>query len=277
MLTPSLGPLLAMFLASALPQCAPIEGVDAILGNPSLRWLVVGEMHGTREAPASFGDLVCAASQHGRKVVVALEYPIAEQERIDAFLVSDGSPGARSRLLSSSFWQSGKDGRSSGAALLLLDRLRSMKQAGAITGVVAIQPSGRNVSAANYEKEMARLVRQASVEDALTIALVGNAHAQIAPRPSAGGTDYMAMAGLLRRDQTKALLTAGNGGAAWNCQTSGSVDGKPDCAAHPLDQPRKQYPRGINLIGGSGARYDGYLNVGRPFTASPPAVGFATR
>ena len=48
--------------------------------------LILGELHGTREVPMFAADLACLLLARGHKVVLALEIPATEQERIDRFL-----------------------------------------------------------------------------------------------------------------------------------------------------------------------------------------------
>jgi len=125
--------------AASLSACTPIAGTAKLWESPSTRYVMVGETHGTNEAPELFADLVCAASKK-RQVIVALEQPSQDQPAIDAFLKSDGKVGARAQFLKAGMWnQSTKDGRSSEAMLGLFDRLRRLKQAGRIQSVAAFQ------------------------------------------------------------------------------------------------------------------------------------------
>lgn len=74
------------------------------LTMPAPSLLLVGEVHGTNEAPALVGDLACASAKSGNAVVVALEVPIEEQARLDRFLTSDGTDADQKALLNSEFW-----------------------------------------------------------------------------------------------------------------------------------------------------------------------------
>ena len=90
--------LAALLLVTAAPGCAPIEGADAILADPAIDYVILGEMHGTQETPALFGDLVCAAAARG-PVIVALEVALEDQAAFDAYLNSAGDAPARAALL----------------------------------------------------------------------------------------------------------------------------------------------------------------------------------
>lgn len=272
----ALGFLLAASSLAHIPPCLPIPAADAVIDRPDVRWIVAGEMHGTAEMPSAFGDLVCAAAGHQRKVVVALEHPVSEQMQIDEYLSSDGDAAARARLTSASIWhRKTADGRTSEAFLSLFERLRMMKKSGQISGVVAFQPDDKPLAPADYEKEMARVVEAASASpDVLVVALVGNIHARTAEWSRAEGERYMPMAGLLPREQTETLSMSGNGGTAWNCPVPHAADPKPTfvCGAHPLGGTGRIYARGVKLIDDPSAPYFAYFNIGTALSASPPAV-----
>ena len=79
--------------------------------------LVVGELHGTREAPAYFFQMICdlLRTHPAEALIVALEYPSAEQAALDRYLDSSAS-NADERLLATPFWtREMQDGRSSRA------------------------------------------------------------------------------------------------------------------------------------------------------------------
>jgi hypothetical protein len=109
------------------------------LNMPAANLLLVGEVHGTNEAPALIGDLACASATSGSPVVVALEIPIEEQTSLDNFLASKGSDADQAALLASQFWtRQPQDGRSSAAMLKLLHRLRSLRVEGTRISVLAV-------------------------------------------------------------------------------------------------------------------------------------------
>src|SRR5271157_252926 len=106
--------LASLFLAIPAFACSPLPGADSLWRKPALRFLIVGEMHGSAEAPAIFADLVCAALTTKRPIVVGLERPIEEQRDIDAFLTAEDHDAAGKALLSHGGWHT-FDGRSSRA------------------------------------------------------------------------------------------------------------------------------------------------------------------
>lgn len=257
--------------AETAPQaCVPIPGWEQVLAREELRWIVIGELHGTAETPAIFADAVCLAAQE-RRVVVALEVPSTDQPAIDAWLASDGGPAARAAFLKALLWNMPmKDGRSSEAFLALFDRLRQMHAAGAVAGVVAFQdnspaddPSGDQ---GPYEKRLAAIVRDAAVPDGMVLVLVGNGHArksEVIP----GASDrkpFRPMAMHLPPETTLTLYAIGNGsGSAWNCQADG-------CGVHDNSGPPEPMDRGVELGPVMDGAYDGMLWLGVPTTASLP-------
>ena len=75
-----------MSTAPALAACSPLPGAEQVWSRPMIRWVFVGELHGSNEAPAAFLDLVCDALARGRRVTVALERPTSEQPALDGIL-----------------------------------------------------------------------------------------------------------------------------------------------------------------------------------------------
>src|SRR6185436_16553518 len=63
-----------------------IPGLAEVLKQT--RFLVFGELHGTEEIPFFFGQAVCQSASSGDQIRVALEIPVTEQPRIDAYLRS---------------------------------------------------------------------------------------------------------------------------------------------------------------------------------------------
>jgi hypothetical protein len=274
-----LGLLLGLLVSSgAVPSspCTPIPRVETLFAVSGTRWIVAGELHGTNEMPEAFGDLVCAAARGKRGIIVALEHPVDEQRLLDDYLSSNGDAAAKDHLLSFPIWHwAMQDGRTSQAYLALLERLRLMKKQGMIRGVVAVQPSGKPLSPADYEAEMARTIQDANTSaDELVVVLIGSTHARTTAFTTRDGTTYMPMAGLLPKDETITLDMSGMGGSAWNCTMPKDANGTSGiaCAAHPVAPPRKAYPRGIALVRDDDAAFSGYFNLGTSLTASLPAA-----
>src|ERR1017187_3576344 len=126
-----LGSLFALVsaLGAAIPPCGDLPGVNRLWSNSRVRFILAGEIHGTNETPAIFGDLACAAGTSNRPIVVGIEHSVADQEAIDAFMSSSDHEAAVRTVLSRRTWTT-FDGRSSGAMLILFEKLRALKARG---------------------------------------------------------------------------------------------------------------------------------------------------
>ena len=256
--------LAAMLLSTAATPCLAVPGADLLWGAGT-NWVVTGEMHGTNETPDAFANLVCLAAGKGRPVTVALEYPVDEQPVIDAFLASDGGPGAKAALFAAPIWHKDlQDGRSSVAFVQLFERLRVMKRQHMIVGVHAFdvpdasaEPRERNAAMAD------RLAALAPHPDQLVMVLVGNFHAIRHPLERAGKT-ILPAAALLPRARTITVNVVGNGGTAWICQQDG-------CGPHEYGNDPKA-EAGIALVPDADSRWDAFYMLGATVTAAVPAI-----
>ncbi len=250
--------------ADTVPVCQPLPGADALLSKPRVRFILLGEMHGTAETPVLFRDLICAAAAGKRPVVVGLERPTREQAPIDAFLGPDNHPAAIGALLEERDWGV-FDGRSSRAMLALLEDLRDLKLRGRIAAVAAFDDAHADDSGAARDQRMAAALIAAADRhpDALVLALTGNLHASKKAIERFGNYPFMAM--LLPAAQTISLFVADKGGEAWTQMQDG-------CLAHKLRSTDGEQ-RGITLSETAApmAGFDGTASTGLAATASSPA------
>jgi len=261
--------ILGTLLGALTASCTPLIGFDQPARDQRIRYVIVGEMHGTTETPKLFKDMVCQLSAGPRPVTVALEMPQSEQNAIDAYMASDGTAVPREALLKSDFWRNPfKDGRSSKAYLELIEQLRIMKARRSIAAVAATAPSSilsMTWSETNYNAEMAKLWigAQGSNANGVMIALVGNFHAQKAV--ARHGAEVIVPAGADLPPRETLSLVVFSDGNAWNCQGS-----KPaDCGPH-VTKEAQGFQRQLVMTRVSGAPYDGEITLGEPSTASPP-------
>ena len=255
--------LLALSGATA-PSCAPIAGAAPLLAMPQRRAFIFGELHGTIEIPALFGDLVCLAAAEG-PVIVGLEMPESSQAALDSWLASDGGVAAQASLLADSFWRLG-DGRSSAAVLALLGRVRELRAAGRQIGLLAFVPSVYGgATQTPYEQAMAANWRRAlaAAPGARLLVLVGSVHSRTAPY-----RDFEPAGMHLPRAETLTFGPLTVGGSAYNCQPDG-------CGPHPNGQmPDPMPPRGViptPAVAMATMAYDYLYSPGIAFTPSPPA------
>ena len=85
--------------------CEPIpDGLSKLLKPGSV--IFVGETHGTAQMPESFYDVVCAASELGHPVDIALEFSPDLTAQYQRFLKADQDAymDAKDAILNSDFW-----------------------------------------------------------------------------------------------------------------------------------------------------------------------------
>ena len=262
-----------LFLSSgSLPAagCPEVQGLDPLLEPGAV--LLVGEMHGTEQAPAFVRDVACAASSKGLPISVGLEVDRAEDEAFQAYLQSDGGTVARERLLAASFWQREfQDGRSSRAMLGLMEDLRKLA-AGA--GELQVFLIDRPEPPAKRDAAMAERVAEsvAARPGDLLVVLTGNIHNRLT-RGMPWNAELEPMGYLLAKRLPKARIVsldmAYPGGTAWVCFGSAPSD----CRAQELGGSKAAADRsGVELLENpAGEPYTGRYFTG-PLTASEPAI-----
>lgn len=259
--------MLALFAAAALAAtpCDPPAGHE-VLWTPEHRFVFIGEIHGTVEAPAAFAQLVCAASEEG-PVTVALELPTTMQPQLDAFLAAPDEAAAAEALRPTIFGETRMaDGRTSRAMVDMLQAIRRMKAEGRDVALRAFQPSGPRPAGFDqnyYELNMAVELARAAGErpESRVLVLVGNIHAS---KTRFERFDLMPAAAHLPPKDVVSLNVAQQGGAAWNCQAEG-------CRAYDSVPRYDVEARGVIMGPVSDGAHDGVLALG-PVTASPPAA-----
>lgn len=285
-----LGSAFSLVLVCLSPACAAMrlgsEPVDRILTDPCKGGaalpatlleegsvLLFGEVHGTQELPAFFGEAVCWTSG-GLPVMVGLEIPRSEEERVTAFFATPGSPAAVEALTAGPFWtrpSREQDGRSSRAMLALLDRLRRLKAEERSIEVFLFDLAGSNDPAAR-DRLMADAIaaRARAHPEAMTMVLTGNVHAQ-KDKGAPWDPDlvpmglYLVEAGV----KVRSLNHSNPAGTAWTMTPTGETGVSTFPAVRPLPSGRTT---GIELLdqpakGG----FDG-LYATASLTASPPVL-----
>lgn len=255
--------LFAAAMLSAQPTCAPLQGSD-VLWRDDMRFIAIGEMHGTTEAPAAFAELVCEGLKQG-PVTVALEFPVQMQPVFDAFMDEPDEAAARDLILDYEYGPFRfHDGRGSEAMLAMLQRFRALHQAGGDLKVLATVPDSPRVpgfTQSHAELDRAHLwsVAARAAPDRRMMIFVGGVHAEKARR--VGSPLGLPAAAHFRSEEVLSLFVAQQGGEAWNC-----VD---DCGvrAVPATEPGQQ--RGVVMSPEADGTFDGYLALG-PSTASSP-------
>jgi hypothetical protein len=249
--------------SSAQAACSPVPGADALLWKRSVPVVWVGEMHGTAETPAAFGDLVCDALAHGKNVTVGLELASQAQATLDAMLGAGDLEAAKRQLLATPNWHMFFDGRSSQAMLALLVRLRGLKTEYPSLRVVAIENPWENTPGAKdaaVAKGVEAVVKHGPAD--VLLVLTGNLHS-MKHSPVA----YPTAASLLPPVDVFSLLVTARGGKSWQMTGIG-------CGAQPNATQDKDSTRTFGVYAdASYGKYgfDGVFALGKPTTASTPA------
>lgn len=168
--------------------CAPIHGAEQLWSKPSLRWIWVGETHGSNEAPAAFAELVCNALANGKHVGVALERPTREQSALQGMLASQELSDAKRTLLNQPSWQDFQDGRSSRAMLELLLSLRELHKQYPTLQVYAVDGPSYTADRGSRDEAIGKSVLSIGMESPgnLIFVLTENVHAMKEPLDAGG-------------------------------------------------------------------------------------------
>ncbi len=62
-----------LFGAHRATSCQEIRGEMELLEKANLHFLLIGEVHGTKETPAIFSELICPAAGNERKTVLLFD------------------------------------------------------------------------------------------------------------------------------------------------------------------------------------------------------------
>jgi hypothetical protein len=202
------------------------------------RVLLIGEIHGTQQVPAVVADLARQIAAVERPLIVGLEIWRGEQQAIERYLDSAGTWEDRALLLASEFWtRDYQDGRSSGAMVDLLDRLRALALKSDVSVVAFDEDPVANLDGAARDKAMAeRLSRALDAEpQALALVLAGNFHTRI-QESAPWDPEHRFMGHRLIDYQPYSLEIMGVAGSAWTC-TGAEVD---SCKARDLPENTMQ-------------------------------------
>ena len=199
------------------------------------RFILVGEMHGTREVPALVADLAERWSkpreENGVKpaLVVALEYPRSEAADLNAYFHSDGGPEAKKRLLDSPLWsRSYQDGRSSEAMFDLIEGVRALAHNGRKVKLAPFDQNAKQAKLdASRDKSMAHNLRAIvkANPSARVLALTGNYHA----RKSVGApwnAKHRFMGNYLKDLAPYSIDVSAMRGSYWGCFGQSAADCK---------------------------------------------------
>ncbi len=278
---------------TATPDCRLPEGW-AQIAQRDPRFVVFGEIHGTKEAPAFFGNVACSLAAQGERILVAVELSAT----LDAdFQAAWRLPAAQSAdALRKIGWAGREDGVSSKAMFNMLVRLHAMKEQGYAIGIVTFNGARDEAQRARFsalpgqgphEAAQAENIRDAAAArpyDRILV-LVGNFHARMRPVDWGGLVFKPMVMQLAEPENIVALEMQTAGGTAWDCGLKPGVvvqPGEPitddaiECGSHPhAGQADLDRPPFVSLTPFPNASkdedYDGFFWLGK-VSASPPAV-----
>lgn len=172
---------------------------------------LVGELHGTREHPRAFLDLVCEAALRSEPpVLVGLELPPHAVDAARRALLAPESERL-AVLLESDTWAQNPDGRASIARLELIRDLLSLEAAGEAS-VIGIDLRGRERHDFATQALEQVLAGRGGRGDMPVLLLTGSGHLGLGK-----GRGTLGQA-LVDEGMTTSLLTLHHtGGKAWNC------------------------------------------------------------
>ena len=232
--------------AAAVTACAPLPGIEVVVARVELRFLLIGEYHGTVEMPAVAGDTLCAAVATGRPAILGIEFPTENQPYLDTYLGSDGGEAARTALLGAPAWRE-EGGRATEAVLALIERARLFARVGLPVSVVTFDIVPTPTLSPQREAGLAAGLANAQmrVPNSLVVALTGLGHADkegwISQSPP-----FLAAGGLLPAAHTVSLAFARPGGRYWGCHAPNG-DATRGCTAYEMPSREPVAARGVTL------------------------------
>ncbi|NPD22389.1 hypothetical protein [Corallococcus exiguus] len=235
--------------------------------------MLLGELHGTQEVPRFIAQSVCQLVTSGMPVTVGLELPVENEDRISAFLQSQGGDVDWLKLMEAPFWRSPyPDGRGSEAVANMLEQLRQLRARGLDVAVFVYDHP--KLSGQQREDALTKtvLAQVKAKPERFHLVMSGNIH----PRTAKGlpwDKQYQPM-GYLLKDQVEdvtALDMAYDSGTAWICAANKQTS-KLDCGvkeAKGKDNGDRFFMHTWNSTNKDG--YHGVFYVGH-VTASEPAI-----
>jgi hypothetical protein len=172
--------------------------VDEIVSGSKL--IVVGEGHGSIEAPAFVEHTMERLLASGKNVTLGLEISSSEQARIDRYLSSAGAPSDYAALVGGAWWLKARQTAQATEAIAhLVEAARLQKQRHPSLRAVAIdEPATDPTLPGAYDLAMAAAVeREAADASRVVLVLVGNSHATKAAISPTRDSTHRSMANLL--------------------------------------------------------------------------------
>ena len=278
-------------LARNEADCAAPTGWHAI-SERDPDFVVLGELHGTREAPEFFGSLACNLASNGQRLLIGIEFsPFYEEALQEAWNANEADFES---LLLEAGWKGRPDGVASEAMFEMVRKLHRLKRAGHAIDITAFNGIGSETQRKKFDSLPGQGPHEAAQAENLAMAaaagrydrvlvLVGNFHATRRSMDFGTGL-FEPMAKRLERYGSVVTLTARNApGTSWNCQPREGYDAQKD--GPPTNDDIRCDARatgGFDSLGSDrfislyennmdpeGTGLDGFFWIGE-ITASPP-------
>jgi hypothetical protein len=219
------------------------------------RIVMLGELHGTVEAPAHFGDIVEARASRSRPLTVGVELPPSALAVRCGTASGPGNP----------YWARPlQDGRTSLAMWRLVCRLQDLQRRHRI----ALFGFAPEVPAADRSADpyVPSVLARAQAQGPEIYLLVGNAHARRAPNSLTAGLERAGVA-------VSAVTVSSRSATAWGCRSRDSCGPQRIPMHFCPDPPSLREPTLITApapASGAPQEWDGCLDF-PVLTPSPPA------
>lgn len=259
--------------------CALPDGWEAIAERDP-EFVVFGELHGTREAPAFFGSLACNLARNEERLLIGIEFGPYYNDALQA--AWNTNEEQFESLLLNAGWHGRRDGVGSQAMFKMLSNLHRLRNEGHAIDIVAFNgitdedqrtrfadlPSQGPHEAAQAEN-IGRAAQAGSYDRVLV--LVGNLHA-IKESYNFGGGRFDPMARRLEGyGSVLSFRMRHAGGTNWSCQR--------ECAANPAEANGSFDLKPFVTFNNEQAdwlssKYDGFYWVGTISASPPKAPGY---
>jgi len=205
--------------------------------------LLFGEMHGTKQMPEHFYDVICTASESDTQVNIGIEVPFELTKDIQKFINTSNHSDIDLEFLKHTFWSGEyQDGRASQAMFELMHKIRILNLTNNNIQIFTFDHNTPN----KRDKLMASTFISNINTNKLTLALSGNIHSRtVHGRP--WDKEEKNMGAFIKENyiNTHSIYFSYSSGDAWVCM--------PNCGVHSLGE--KQTNVSKNFTKNEGAKH----------------------
>ncbi|HXX29697.1 MAG TPA: hypothetical protein VEJ89_03160 [Myxococcaceae bacterium] len=254
------------------PDCGPpLDGLEPLVRGRRL--VLLEDVPGTSQVPALVAQLACQAAEADARTVVVLPLLRDDQELVDTYLASAGTPTDRDAFLELSRTARLPSARAalSEAMLGLLDGLRRLRDAGLPLRALAFDDRAAGAEGDRRRARTVELARRADPGTVMVVVLAArSARTLLPPGETADRAPvgwYLVTWGL----HPVSLAARFPAGEAWQCPPDEGARCGPEAVEARPAPPGTPVPS-VNLLpAADGDGFAGTFAVGR-LTASPPAT-----